>query len=116
MTDDNTEERDSFIAGLRDLADFLEQENAVPAPRWASAMFFSAVSTDDEQRREIDRIAALIGGDAEDRTAKHGHYTTSRDFGPVQYRAVAIPASSAAYHAARLSYSGNIVPAAGGEA
>jgi hypothetical protein len=116
MTDENAEERDRFITGLRDLADFLEQENAVPAPRWASAMFFSAASTDDEQRRDIHRIAALIGRDIEDRTAEHGHYTTSRDFGSVQYRAVAIPASSAAYHAARLSYSENIVPAAGGEA
>jgi hypothetical protein len=115
MTDDIQERRD-FIAGLRDLADFLERTREVPVPRWESVMFFPSASTDNEMRQEIDRVAALLGSGIEDRTAEYGHYTTSRYFGTLQYRAVAIPARTAAYHAARMSYSENIAPLTDGEA
>ena len=40
---------------------------------------------------EIDTIAELIGSTAGDEGSPNGHYSTVRSFGPVQYRAVAIP-------------------------
>jgi hypothetical protein len=40
---------------------------------------------------EIDAIAAHIGAVASDAGSPRGHYTAVRDFGRVQYRAVAIP-------------------------
>jgi hypothetical protein len=84
-------ERRSLIAGLRALATFLEDHPDVPSPRWADVMVFPADCTDHEAQVEVDTIAALIGSDVHDETANQGHYTTSRGFGPVEYRAVAIP-------------------------
>jgi hypothetical protein len=43
---------------------------------------------------EIDTIAELIGSTASDTDSLHGHYSAVHDFGPVQYRAVAIPHSA----------------------
>jgi hypothetical protein len=87
----NTGERGSLVAGLRALARFLEDYPDVPAPRWADVMVFPPGSTDREAQAEVDTVAALIGSEVNDDTARGGHYTTSRSFGPVEYRAVAIP-------------------------
>jgi hypothetical protein len=94
MTYANPGERSELIAGLRELADFLESRLEIPAPRWTDVMVFPPASRDSEKTAEIDAIAALIGAAVDDQTADHGHYTTSRSFGPVQYRAVAIPAGT----------------------
>jgi hypothetical protein len=110
MTYANAKERDGLIAGLRDLADFLEGMPGIPAPKLAHLMVFPPTSSDDQMKAEIDSIAALIGSRVDDQTAAHRHYTTSRSFGPVEYQAVAIPTSTRAYHAARESYAGNIRP------
>jgi hypothetical protein len=109
MTYSNAEERSSLIAGLRDLADFLEGDPEVPAPRWADVMVFPPHGTDVELKAEIDAIAALIGAEISDQTAENGHYTASRKFGPVEYKAVGIPARSLARRAAQLSYTENII-------
>jgi hypothetical protein len=93
---------------LRDLADFLEGNPEVPAPRWADVMVFPPQSTDIEMKAAIDAIAALIGADINDQTAENGHYTASREFGSVQYKAVGIPARSLARRAAHLPYAENI--------
>lgn len=93
----NTEERSSLIVGLRDLAGFLEAREEIPAPRWAEVFVFPLSDADDEMKREIDVIASLIGSSVEDRTTENRHYATSRSFGPVQYRGVAIPSSSRSY-------------------
>ena len=94
MTYATAEERDSLIAGLRELATFLEAHPRVPAPRWADMLVFPPETTDKDMQKEVARIAALIGSQVDDATATGGHYTTSRSFGPVQYRAVAIPLES----------------------
>lgn len=79
----NDEKRVRFIAGLRDLADFLDQNPEVPAP-WGTAEMFA----------EIDTIAELIGSIASDADSPRWHYSAVRSFGPMQYRAVAIPHSA----------------------
>jgi len=87
----NADERVRLIAGFRALADFLQDQD-VPAPHWADVMVFPPDATDEKLRAEIDQIAARIGADPIDRTGAGGHYTASRSFGPVEYRAVAISA------------------------
>lgn len=86
----NTQGRGRLIAGLRDLADFLDQNPGVPAPHSTIAYVFPPDSSDAAMFAEIDVIAGRIGaipsGDS-----PRGHYSAVRDFGPVQYRAVAIP-------------------------
>lgn len=86
---DKSRLRNQLITGLLDLAVFLEAHPDIPAPHCADVLVFPADGTDDEQRAEIDAIAAQIGVDAIE--SRSGHYSASRDFGPVQYRAVAIP-------------------------
>jgi len=87
----NPEERARVIAGLRDLADFLHRNPQVPAPRFTDLFVFPPDGSDAEMFAEIDVIAALIGTTASDADSPAGHYSAVRDFGPVQYRAVAIP-------------------------
>jgi hypothetical protein len=87
----NDEQRVRLIAGLRDLADFLDQNPDVPVPRRADLLVFPPEASDAEMFAEIDTIAELIGSTASDADSPRGHYSAVRDFGPVQYRAIAIP-------------------------
>jgi hypothetical protein len=116
MTYANDKERGSLIAGLRDLADFLERRPGVPAPKWADLMVFPTGGTDSDMRREIDGIAALIGSGIDDQVPGYDHYTTSRSFGPVQYRAVAIPARNRTDRDVRMPNPEEALPLIDGEA
>jgi hypothetical protein len=87
----NDEQRVRLIAGLRDLADFLDQNPDVPVPQRADLLVFPPEASDAEMFAEIDTIAELIGSTASDADSPRGHYSAVRDFGPVQYRAIAIP-------------------------
>ena len=87
----NDQERARFIAGLRDLAEFLDRNRQVPAPRYADLLVFPSRGTDAEMFAEVDVIAEQIGATARQNDTPDGHYVASRYFGPVQYRAVAIP-------------------------
>jgi hypothetical protein len=88
------EQRIRLIAGLRDLADYIEHNPRVPAPPRADVLVFPAEAGDAEMFAEIDAIAEMIGSTASDSDSPHGHYSAVRNFGPVQYRAVAIPHSA----------------------
>jgi hypothetical protein len=90
----NSEERERLTAGLRELADFLDQNPEVPVPWRVGVIVFPAEGTDAEMFAEIDVIAAQIGTTATDAGSPGGHYSAVREFGPVQYRAVAIPHSA----------------------
>jgi hypothetical protein len=91
MTYANAVERQALISGFRALADFLESNPEVPAPAYTDVLVFLPFASDVEKRREIDVIALLIGSGTVTYSS-YRHYQTSRRFGPVQYRAVAIPA------------------------
>jgi hypothetical protein len=86
----NNEERVRLIAGLRDLAEFLDQSPQVPAPIYADMLVFPPTGSDTEMFAEIDAIAEQIGV-TPSAGEPSGHYRAVRCFGPVQYRAVAIP-------------------------
>lgn len=85
----NRAERLGLIAGLTALAKFLEENEEVPAPKWADVMVFPDEQSHDATRHEIDRIASLLGATARESAAHH--YRGVRKFGPVQYHAIAIP-------------------------
>ena len=84
-------ERNRLIAGLRDLAEFLCQNPQVPAPRYTDLLVFPSRGTDAEMFAEVDVIAEQIGVTASQNDTPDRHYIASRYFGPVEYRAVAIP-------------------------
>jgi hypothetical protein len=90
MTYADPDQRQELITGLRAIADFLESNPAVPVPTYTDLLVFPPFDSDAEQRQEIDMIASLIDSGTET-SPYHRHYVTSRQFGPVKYRAVAIP-------------------------
>jgi hypothetical protein len=90
----NDEARVRLIAGLRDLAEFLDQNPEVPVPWGTDILVFPVEASDAEMFAEIDTIAQLIGSTASDADSPRGHYSAVRSFGPVQYRAIAIPHSA----------------------
>jgi hypothetical protein len=96
----NDEERTRLIAGLRDLADFLDRNPEVPVPWGTDLLVFPPQGSDAAMFAEIDAIAEQIGVTASDADSPAGHYSAVRSFGAVQYRAVAIP------YAARCDQSG----------
>jgi hypothetical protein len=83
------EQRAELVAGLRALAEFIESCPDVPAPWSADVLVFPPSGSNAERRAEIDAIASRIG--TEGHFTHGGHYRASRWFGPVEYRAVAIP-------------------------
>jgi hypothetical protein len=91
MTYANSIQRQELITGLRALADFLESNPEVPAPSFTDMLVSPPRADDSENRREIDSIASRIGAGT-GLSYSGRHYLASRRFGPVQYRAVAIPA------------------------
>ncbi|MFI7147308.1 hypothetical protein ACIBO2_20525 [Nonomuraea sp. NPDC050022] len=102
-----THSRPAFIAGLRALADLLEDRPDIPTPRSTTVHHFVPKSEDAEMRAELDRLAALLGSHID---SEGGHYATSLFFGPIEYCAVAILAEPRARHAAHESYRGCVTP------
>ena len=91
MNHDNSAERVALISGLRSLADYLESNPEVPAPAYPTVCAFPPDGDWSEMRAEIDAIAARLGEVAYRSHESNGHYVAARSFGPVEYRAVAIP-------------------------
>ena len=90
----NDEERVRLIAGLRDLANFLDQNPDVPVHGGPTCSFSRPRRATRRCSPKSTRIAELIGSAASDADSPHGHYSAVRNFGPVHYRAVAIPHSA----------------------
>ncbi len=90
MTYADPAQRQELITGLRALADFLASHPEVPAPLYTDVLVFPPLGSDSARRREIDLIASRIGSGV-GTCPIYCHYQTSRRFGPVEYRAVAIP-------------------------
>ncbi len=88
----NDQERARLIAGLRDLADFLDQNPQVPAPRYTDLFVFppGGERRGDVRGSRRHRRADRHHGQRRT-TARPAITARSRYFGPVQYRAVAIP-------------------------
>jgi hypothetical protein len=92
MTYADSTERAALISGLRGIAEYLESNPEIPTPIYTTVHTFPPAGEWSWMCDEIDAIAAFLG------VATHvtpgGHYTAVRTFGPVEYRAVAIPPHS----------------------
>jgi hypothetical protein len=89
MTYAEPDERAALIQGFRVLADYLESNPDIPATNYAAVYAFPPDGACPGMRAEIDSIATRLGVEAHE-TADGSHYTATRSFGPVEYRAVAI--------------------------
>jgi hypothetical protein len=102
--------RAEFITALRNLADFLAANPAVPVPLNGDVIRLHASSYEDGGKAQVDQIARLLGRTVTDDTADGGHYVVTREFGPLMYVAVAIPDSRRARFDAESSYRGCVIP------
>lgn len=102
------EHRRAMIAGLRELADFLEANPLVPVPPHPHLTWSTGDLDDEAGVAYVRNLAATL-----DLKASHaitGHAQVARQFGPVRYGAShAARASMDAYRAA-LSYDGAVRP------
>lgn len=120
MTTD-PERRQAFVAGLRELADFLAANPAVAVPdHSAEKIILTPYGSDEECERAIDAFAEAVGAEVDDDRAGTGKYSAAREFGMVRYEAFTYTAAVMAESAARRSYEKNVqtggVPAGLGEA
>jgi hypothetical protein len=76
-----------FTHALRDLADYLDRNPAIPVPKTGETITVHASSAG---RAQVDHIARLLNADIRDETAHGGHYWAVRQFGPIGYEIVAI--------------------------
>ena len=102
--------RADFITGLRDLAAYLDQHPGVPVPKHGATINLYAAATDDGGRGQVAHIAAQLGATVTDDTRNGGHLTATRQFGPIGYLVVSIPATVMAAHHASDSYYGCVTP------
>ena len=97
--------RAQTIAGLRALADFLENNPEVPVREYgAEYTVFARQDDDATERAEIDSIAAALGEKIPDDTGRGGHSTVAKTFGRITYCAIHVPAHRRAAHDALMSY------------
>ncbi|MFC6086797.1 hypothetical protein [Sphaerisporangium aureirubrum] len=102
-----TNDRAAYIAGLRDLADFLDTNPDIPTPcQDVTAYYLPDTAPDPQMRADVDKIATYLGSQIDASGLPGGHYRTQINFGPVQYRAVAVLAKGRALYQADISYAG----------
>ncbi|WP_067473545.1 hypothetical protein [Actinomadura hibisca] len=101
--------RNAALKGLRDLAGFLESHPDLPGPKSSEYVGPHISGEDEEQKRaEVDRIARILGVEAT--SPVDGHYSASRDFGAIEYKATAITREHMARYMAWMSYDDAVTP------
>ena len=103
--------RSEYIAGLRELADYLEAHPAIPVPTVVPQVtVYTGTDThtggDGVGRAIVDQAAATFGTGVH--VSSSGHCEATRKFGGLAYRILCIPDAAMAAHDARQSYTGNI--------
>lgn len=103
-------DRAGYVAGLRALADWYEQNPAVPLSKWHTVedMYFVERQDDEAGTAELHAIASAL-----DLPVTDGRRAVlcGRTFGPrVSWSATYLLASRVAEHEALMSYSGAVQP------
>ncbi|MFE2433635.1 hypothetical protein [Streptomyces sp. NPDC059409] len=81
--------RAAFLAGPRELVDFLTANPAVAVPCHASVVVLVDASGSDARRAGVESVASPLGVPVED--IGRGYFDARRDFRPISYGAVGIP-------------------------
>jgi len=107
-----------FVAGLRQLADFLEAHPDLPAPYGGETVTAFPEAGEEEAVRvaAVDHAAAVLGVEARWR-AGGGQYVAVRVFaGAVAYAVAVVTGRYMARYDAERSYAGSVTPWPAGEA
>lgn len=82
-------DRAAFLAGLRELLDFLTTHPAVVVPRHTSVVVLVDAPDSAARQRGVQTVAVPLGAPTED--IGRGYFDARRDFGPVSYGVVGVP-------------------------
>ncbi|MFF7554252.1 hypothetical protein ACFZA9_15360 [Streptomyces olivaceus] len=82
-------DRAAFLAGLRELVDFLTAHPAVVVPRHMSVVVLVDAPDSAARQRGVQSVAAPLGVPTED--IGRGCFDARRDFGPISYGVVGVP-------------------------
>jgi hypothetical protein len=96
-------DRAGVIAGLRELADFLEAHPGLPLHDRYELCTHTRGDSDEAERAQVDAAAVML--DATPRDNGNGHYSAGRTFAGISYRILAITRDHMAEYDARNSYS-----------
>lgn len=101
--------REAFIAGLRDLADFLAANPAVAVPGTSpEKISLIPYGSDEECERAVDAFAGATGAEVTDDRAGSGRYGAAVAFGAVVYETFTHTAASMEAFHAQNSYAANV--------
>jgi hypothetical protein len=99
--------RDAFITGLYQLADYLAGHAAIPVPEYGTTILVPLGEQEDGHRPEIDYLATEYEWPVHD---ENGSYEAYQTFGPVGYTVYSLTKESRARHRAESSYWGCVTP------
>jgi len=107
------EHRAAVVAGLRELAGFLEAHPDVPVDRYGIRCVSSLGEGDGDEAAvgRVEAMAAALGVEA--RHHPPGYWGAQRRFGPVLYGGSYVARDEMAAHEAAQSYKGSVEPAGG---
>lgn len=112
--DDRLAHRRAVIAGLRQLADALVENDDLPIPKVVDITYYPRRKGDTANREEVKRIARILG--VRPRLDKDGeHFRAVRRFSRVTYRAVAITKQAKQRWAAMVDYRDSAQPQIGND-
>lgn len=85
-------QRTELVAGLRELADFLETRLDVPVDRYPDDVRVRvfAHGNREQMRAQVEYAARLMGAEIVDETGDGGHYKARREFGQISYEMVGV--------------------------
>lgn len=95
----------AIAAGLRELADWLEQHDDLPADTYPDLSYPVMGPDDDARAAVVKAYAAALGGEP---VEDNGHLMVRRSFGPVAYKVYSISQRARDEHTAEYSYVRNI--------
>lgn len=100
-------DKKALVDGLRELANFLVQTPALPAPRYSTVMLNVIADTDDARRAAVSKIARMLKVDLQE---DEGTFRAVRAFGPVEFQCWASTLAGDEEWKARRSYDHSVQP------
>ncbi|MFK0120955.1 hypothetical protein [Streptomyces sp. NPDC090994] len=82
-------DRAAFLAGLRELTDFLTANPTVLAPRRPSFAVFVDADDSAARRAGVESVASALGAPVAD--IGMGYFDVRREFGPISYVVIGVP-------------------------
>lgn len=103
--------RTEVTSGLRQLADYLDAHPDLPVALFGWDLLVGADGDNDAAKKaELDRIAAVLGVQINDKFADTGHYSAVRSFGPISYHAYHVTTHAKAAYQAYMTYADAVIP------